>query len=326
MMGNGASDPCACPPDDALRLRLVRQAGWIATFGNLALAVVKIFVGLFTGSLAVLSDGIDTAIDVGMGILLLCAAPIAARPPDPRYPHGRMRAEAVASKLLALIIIFIALHIVWAAIARVLNAESPTMPGMLAIVVTIISILAKGGLALNQYRLARRSGSTMVLANAINMRNDIITSAGVLVGLLLSHVLKAPILDPLTALLVAGWIMKSGIDIYRNAARELMDGVDDPQVYEDIAQAVLRVDGAGNPHRIRARRLAHRLAIDLDVEVDGTISVHQGHRISHAVEASICEAIPEIVDVVVHIEPAGKGHDDDTSFGVNPLQGDSQSS
>lgn len=323
MTAGGAPSSCSGSPNDAQRLALVRQAGWIATLGNLALAMVKIFVGIFAGSLAVLSDGIDTAIDVGMGILLLCAAPIAARPPDPRYPHGRMRAEAVASKLLALIIVFIALHIAWAAIARVVSAESHVMPGVLAIVITVVSIIAKSALALNQYQLARRSGSSMVLANAINMRNDIITSAGVLIGLTLSYSLQAPILDPLTALLVAGWIMKSGIDIYRSAARELMDGVDDPQVYHDIAQAVLSVPGASNPHRIRARRMAHRIAIDLDVEVDGALSVNHGHRIAHNVEAAICSAVPEIADVVVHIEPAGKGQDDNESFGVNPLDQDS---
>lgn len=315
MTGNPAHN---LPLDDDARLRLVKRAGWIATLGNLVLAIAKVSAGLMSGSLAVLSDGIDTAVDVGMGILLLVAAPFAARPPDARYPFGRMRAEAITAKLLAVIIVLIALQLIWASASRVMASEAPEMPSTLALWITVVSIIAKVLLSLNQYRLAQRAGSSMLLANAVNMRNDVVTSLGVLVGLSLSRIFDAPIIDPLTALLVAGWILKSGIDIYRSAARELMDGVEDPEVYQRIATAVLSVPGALNPHRLRARHLANRLAVDLDVEVDGQISVYAGHRIAHQVETAICAALPEVCDVIVHIEPAGLGSDHDTSFGVHP--------
>ncbi|TVR45904.1 MAG: cation transporter [Planctomycetota bacterium] len=307
------------PLGDSARLKAVTLAAWVATLGNLLLALIKVGVGLATGSLAVLSDGIDTAVDVGMGVLLLLAAPFAARPPDARYPFGRKRAEAMVAKLLAVIIVLISLQLGWAAIGRVTASEVPEMPGMWAIWVTLFSIVAKLALASNQYRLARRSGSAMVLANAVNMRNDVITSIGVLAGLSLSRLWDAPLLDPLTALIVAGWILKSGIDIYRSAARELMDGVSDPEVYERVATAAASVPGAHNPHRIRARQLADRLAIDLDVEVDGSVSVNEGHRIAHLVEDAISAAMPEVIDCLVHIEPLGHGEAHDTSFGVNPV-------
>ncbi|TVR39249.1 MAG: cation transporter [Planctomycetota bacterium] len=312
--------PAAAETCSQQRLALLRRAGWIATLGNLALAVVKIVAGVLSGSLAVISDGVDTATDVAMGILLLCAAPIAARPPDERYPFGRLRAEAVAAKLLALIIAVIGFHLAWAAVARVLAPEPPSMPGILALWVTIISILAKIALAFNQYALAKRTQSSMLRANAINMRNDVVTSLGVLLGLGLSFALNAPILDALTALVIAGWILKSAIDIYRQAARELMDGVEDPHIYERIAQLVLSVPGAENPHRLRVRQMAHRIALDMDVEVDGTLSVTAGHRIAHQVEDSIRRHIPEINDVVVHIEPTGSGDDHDVNYGVHPFK------
>lgn len=156
----------------------------------------------------------------------------------------------------------------------------------------------------------------MLRANGRNMQNDVIISASVLLGLVLTHVFHYPLLDVITALVVSLWIIFVAIRIIIASSRELMDGVEDQSIYASIVDAVGKVNGAGNPHRIRARKMAHYYMIALDIEVDGNKSLFEGHRIGHEVEDQIRKAIPSTYDVVVHVEPVGDLNPDE-AFGVS---------
>jgi cation diffusion facilitator family transporter len=293
------------------RTGLVRKAALIALFGNLVLALMKIVTGAATGSLAVIGDGMDSSTDVLIAVMTLAVGFYMNRPSDKEHPWGHRRAETLGTMVLAFIIIFAGTQLFESAFRQLREGTAAKTPEPVALAVTLVSIVGKLLLALSQYRLGKKSGSSMIIANAKNMTNDIIISGSVFVGLGASILFRMPFLDALTALLVSLWVMKSGVGIFREQNLELMDGNADDRLYRDLFAAVKSVPGAGNPHRARIRKMASAWDIDLDIEVDGDIPVRAAHDIAEKVEAAIRVQIPDIYDIMVHVEPAGSGEHDE---------------
>jgi cation diffusion facilitator family transporter len=289
------------------RTKTVRQAALIALFGNLILALLKIVTGTVTGSLAVLGDGIDSSTDVAIAIMTLAVGYIINQPSDKKHPWGHQRAETIATIVLAFIIMLAGFQLSMSAYQQLRLREASRLPETAALVVTAISIAGKLLLALSQFKLGKKSGSAMILANAKNMTNDIIISASVFFGLGASVLFKLPFLDAVTALLVGLWVMKSAVGIFIELNLELMDGNADNDLYKSLFNAVRSVKGAGNPHRARIRKMASSWDIDLDIEVDGKMSVKDAHDIAEKVEHAIRREITDVYDIMVHIEPEGKG-------------------
>ena len=303
------------------RTNLVRKAAIIALCGNLVLAIMKIVTGTVTGSLAVLGDGIDSSTDVAIALMTLAVGFIINMPSDKEHPWGHRRAETIATIVLAFIIMFAGFELFQSALTKLLHGASGVLPERAALVVTGISIAGKLILALTQHSLGKKSGSAMILANAKNMTNDIIISVSVLIGLGASTIFRMPVLDSITALLVSLWVMKSAIGIFWEQNLELMDGNADDKLYRSLFAAVKSVPGAGNPHRARIRKMSTSWDIDLDIEVDGNISVRKSHAIAEKVEQAIRREIPDIYDIMVHVEPAGLGeHDEQYGLSAKDVQ------
>ena len=303
------------------RTQIVRQAALIALIGNLFLALLKIITGALTGSLAVLGDGIDSSTDVAIAIMTLAVGYIINQPSDKEHPWGHQRAETLATIVLAFIIMLAGFQLSMSAFQQLRSGTASKLPEFAALIVTVVSIAGKLFLAFSQYRLAKKSGSAMILANAKNMSNDIIISTSVLVGLGASLVFKLPFLDAITAFLVGLWVMKSAIGIFIELNLELMDGNADSDLYKSLFEAVRSVPGAGNPHRARIRKMASSWDIDLDIEVDGKMTVKEAHKIAGQVEKAIRREIADVYDIMVHVEPAGKGeHDEQYGLSAKDLQ------
>lgn len=298
------------------RTRKIIKASQISIFGNLFLSLVKIVAGFLAGSMALVADGIDSASDILASMITLFTARIISRPPDIKYPYGYDKADTVASKLVAFVIFFAGAQLAISTSQRLLEGKQPEMPSIIAIIIVLISIVGKQLLAKYLKRTGDQIDSPMLRANARNMQNDVVISASVLVGLVLTHVLKMPIIDSITALFVSIWIMVVAIRIIITSSRELMDGVNDPTIYRTISDAVAKVPDAKNPHRIRARKMAHYYMIALDVEVDGRKTLYEGHAIGHQVESNIRELIPNTYDVVVHVEPTGDENPEE-AYGIS---------
>lgn len=290
--------------DQIIRNKYIKKASWVGIIGNTILAVLKIVIGFISGSLAVIGDGIDTATDILTYMITLLAARIMNKPPNYKYPYGYNRAEAVATKALSFVIFFAGAQLFLSTLIGLIKNEPHEIPTLLAIYVTIFSIFSKAGLAFYQFRVGKKIESKMIIANAKNMRNDILISTSVLTGLVFTQVFHLAILDLLTAMAVGGWIMKAGFQIFMETSRELMDGSDNPELYYKIFDAVEEVGGA-NPHRVRIRKHSNLYTVDLDIEVDGKLSIEEGHEISKDVEINIREKVENVYDVLVHIEPDG---------------------
>jgi len=298
------------------REKIMLRTSWISVIGNAFLSLLKIIVGLISGSLAVLSDGLDSASDVFTSLVILIATPIISRPPNPKYAYGREKAENIASTLLSFVIFFMGCQMGIAAISKIYHGETTELPSAVAIWATVVSIAGKLLLALYQFRQGKRVQSQMLQANAVNMRNDVIISAGVLLGLGFTFILKIPILDPIVALLISIYIIYSAVGIFRDANVVLLDGVDDTTVYDRIISAVEQVPGAYRPHKIRSRHIGNRYHIVLDIEVEGTLPLTEAHRIAQQAEDSIRRSVENVYDIVIHVEPRGGQHCDEP-FGVS---------
>lgn len=298
------------------RNRILIRASWVSTVGNAILAVLKIAVGIVAGSLAVLGDGIDSATDVVISLVMVFTAKIVNRPPDSKYVYGYEKAEGIATKILSLVIFYAGIQILVSSVGSMFSTEPREMPTMIAIYVTLFSIVGKLLLALYQFRAGKKANSSLLTANAINMRNDVLLSVGVLVGLVFTFALKMPMLDSLTGIFVSLFILKSSIDIFLDSNVELMDGVKDPTIYSEIFNAVDMVEGAHNPHRVRTRMLGGMYIIDLDIETDGDIPLKEAHSIAHRVENKIRENIDNVYDVMIHVEPLGSSKEKE-QFGVS---------
>ncbi len=298
------------------RASLLRRASVIALVGNALLASSKLVAGFLAGSLAVVGDGIDSSADVVIALVALFTARIVDKPGDREHPYGHSRAETVATTVLSFIVFFAGSQLLVRSVTALITREAATLPSTLAILVTLVSIAGKLLLAWSQFHYGRKANSSMLIANGKNLRSDVLVSCSVLAGLGFTFVLRMPVLDRVTALLVSLWIIKVAAGIFREANTELMDGTVGDGPYGEIFAAVSSVQGAGNPHRTRVRRLGSLLMVDLDIEVEPDLSVAAAHAIAAEVETAIKHTLPEVYDVIVHVEP--RGNSEEERFGLRP--------
>jgi cation diffusion facilitator family transporter len=298
------------------REQKIIRASWLSIVVNATLSILKIVVGLLSGSMAVVADGIDSAGDIFTSLITLFTAKIISRPPNIRHPYGYDKADTVASKLLAFVIFFAGAQLAISTFNSLLSGEAHAVPSFIAAIVVVISVVGKIILARYLNRAGKKIDSAMLRANGRNMQNDVVISISVLLGLIFTYVFDMPILDTLTAFLVSIWIMFVAVKIIISSSRELMDGVDNPEIYKTVNDAVSLVPEALNPHRIRIRKMAQYYVIALDIEIDGSKRLDEAHRIGHLVEDSIKKSIPNVYDILVHLEPVGVDNTDEV-FGVS---------
>ena len=295
--------------------KYIKIAAVAAMTGNAVLAVLKITAGIFSNSGALIADGIDSSSDVVIGMVTLAVVGIISKPADAKHPWGHGRAETVATAFLSFVIFFMGAQLIINSASNLISGEKQSAPSALAVIVTVISIAGKILLAWSQYILAKRSGSSMIKANAKNMSGDVIVSVGVLAGLIISSVTGSAYADMLIALLIGLWIIKTAVGIFLEANLELMDGNGDIETYKVIVAAVDSVDGAINPHRARMRRIAGFWDIDFDIDVDPKSTILEAHAIASQVEAEIKSRLENVFDIMIHVEP--RGDDTDEGFGLS---------
>jgi cation diffusion facilitator family transporter len=286
------------------RIQRIKKASWVGIGGNAFLAISKIVIGFFSGSLSVVADGIDSSGDVIISFMTLYIAYLLLKPPNLKFPYGYGKAEPNATIALSFVIFFAGAQLAIFSVKRLIDGKIDKMPDKIALVIIIISIAGKLLLAWYQLYIGKKTKSSMLIANSKNMQGDVIISASVLLGLFFTYILKMPVLDSITAFLVSLWIIWIAIRIFFEANLELMDGNVEKIVYQKVFEIVESVQGVKNPHRMRIRQIGHKLMINIDIELDGEMTLIQAHQISHVVEKSIKNGLEqEVLDVIIHVEP-----------------------
>jgi cation diffusion facilitator family transporter len=298
-----------------LRKSRIKKASWAGIGGNGILAVIKIWFGTIGGSAALVGAGIDTATDIVSSLVTLFTANIADKPPDKEHPYGHGRAETIAARILSFIIITAGIQLLISSVTNLIQGTEKTLPELYALYISIGAIAAKLFLFLYKMKIGKEVNSQMVIADAINMRSDIVLSSSVLVGLLVTLILKRPIIDTIMAVAVGVWILKNGVGIFMASNDELMEGAGDPTLYDKVFTSLKKVEGVSNPHRVRIRKINTMFVIDLDIEVDEKLTVREGHELAIKAESMLREDIEDLYDVLIHIEPGGN-YEDQERYGL----------
>jgi cation diffusion facilitator family transporter len=299
----------------AQRIASIQKLSIVAVAGNALLAAGMIILGILFRSMAVVGNGIDSSSDIVTSLVTLFTSRIIERPPDREHPYGHARAENLATKIVSFIVFFAGAQLFITSLEKLFSETVPAMPSTAALIVTGGAIVGKIILAFILLVRGKAIESSMIRANGKNMLSDVVMSLGVLTGLGAVFLFQMPIIDVIIAVAISAFVMKTGIEIFMSSFGEVMDSVNDPTIYQHVFDAVNSVKGACNPHRTRIRMLGNQYIVDMDIEVDGGLSVTEGHGIAMGVERAVKNHIPNIYDVIVHVEPLGN-YEKEERFGL----------
>ncbi len=267
---------------------------------NVTVALAKIFFGYASGAISILSDGFHSLTDAASNVVGLVGVRAANQPPDANHPYGHRKLETVAAAAITGFLLAIFLEVLRNAFNRLTTESPPITISAVGFAIMIGTILINMGVVVYESRAARRLHSEVLLADAMQTRGDVWTSFAVLAAL---GGVRAgfPILDPIAALLVAGFIGRAAFEIASTTGRILSDEAAMP--VEKIERVVQAVDGVLGCHHIRTRGSADHVFLDLHVWLPRDMPLEQAHDISHIVKDSLMQTYPQIVDAVIHIEP-----------------------
>ncbi|MBI2565853.1 MAG: cation transporter [Candidatus Schekmanbacteria bacterium] len=285
--------------------RDARRATWIGFSLNALLGAVKLGGGMVAGSVALISDAINSIGDVFTSIVVLFALRIAERPPDSEHPYGHTKAEAIAASNVALLIIVSALLVGREAILRI--ADQHAIPPAWTLWIAGGNVVIKELLYRYKIRIGKRTHSSALIANAWDHRSDALCAAAVLVGLSTVRVGGARFAwaDDVAALIVATAIIAAGVALFRNSAEELMDTQAEPALVEQVRVAAIAVAGVEDVEKLHIRKSGLEYLADIHIEVAPSMTVLDGHRIGHDVQARLMEHFTQLRSVLVHLEPHG---------------------
>ncbi|NIV74156.1 MAG: cation diffusion facilitator family transporter, partial [Gammaproteobacteria bacterium] len=286
----------------AERSRVARRVTLVGIAANLTLALMQVVIGWLGRSQALVADGVHTLSDLTTDVIVLLAVGKGAKAADEEHPYGHSRFETLATAAVGFILIAVALGLSINAGRRLMDPEHLAVPAAYTLIAVIMTILTKEGLYRYAMRAAREHRSNLLRANAWHYRSDAISSVVVLLGIGGSLV-GFRYLDAVAAVGVAMMIAKIGWDLAWEALQELVDKGLSAEEREAIRATIMAVDGAKDMHLLRTRRMGGQALVDVHIQVDGAISVSEGHHISEMVRHLLIEQHESITDVTVHIDP-----------------------
>lgn len=279
----------------------IRKVTLIGSAVDLSLGVVKLIFGFLANSQALIADGVHSLSDLATDFMVIFAAKHGSKDADEQHPYGHGRFETLATVALGIALIAVATGIAWDAIDRLFNPGELLQPGIWALLVAFLSVVAKEWTYHYTMRLARKLKSNMLKANAWHSRSDAVSSVIVVIGVG-GTMAGLEYLDSVAAVLVGVMIAKIGWDLAWQSVHELVDSALDPERVALIRQEILGVGGVRELHMLRTRMMGGEALVDVHVIVDPKLSVSEGHYIGETVRKRLIEAVDEVADVMVHVD------------------------
>ena len=290
--------------DQATYERVTTKVSSFSMAGNILLALFKFIAGIAGHSGAMISDAVHSSSDVLGSLIVLVGVKISGKAADKNHPYGHERFESVASILLSVLLLFAAVEIAEGGIKSVVSGDYKTaaMPGMIALIAAIVSIVSKEALYHYTMHFSRAIRSDSLRAEAWHHRSDSLSSIGSLIGIAGARA-GIPILDPAAAVVISLFIFKAAYDIFRNAIDQLTDHVGNRELEADIRECVLECEGVRHIDILRSREFGRKVYVDLEVSMDKDMSLDEAHRKAEQVHHRLEERFPELKHVMVHVNP-----------------------
>jgi cation diffusion facilitator family transporter len=301
-MAHGLSRPAAVVPADP-PLPGRTPAALLSIVSNSVLIMLKVVAGSITGSVAILTEAMHSAIDLVASVVAYFSVRKAEEPADEDHRYGHEKVENVAAAIEGMLILVGSGVIGFEAVRRLVN-DAPVEKLGIGIAVIAFSMVANLAVSAFIARRARQTESAALEGDAAHLRTDAMTSGGVLVALVLVEITGATWLDPVVALIVAAAIVVSGVRIITRSTRVLVDEALPPEEMAAIREAVLAFGprGVAGFHKLRTRRAGARRYVDLHVQFRGGTTLEDAHATAHALQDDIRSRLRG-ADVLIHLEP-----------------------
>jgi len=274
---------------------------------NVLLSALKTTIGIIGHSPALLADGINSTSATAYYILVRAFMGLARKPADEEHPYGHRQMESIAALVVGAFVLTTAVAIFWDSVNKVYDlwsgTESAAGASYWAAVVAVFTVAAKFALTAVTQRLGRQTGNPTVVALARDHRNDIFAASAATVGIVLGR-MGYPWVDPLAGAIVALVILRTGVEILREASSDLMDAVPSRELHARIVEVLAGVPGVVQVEETQAHRFGPSWVVNLTIGVDGAVSLAEGDRIAAEAEHILCREIDLLKRVHVHYHPA----------------------
>lgn len=276
----------------------------VSIVANFVLTVFKLLAGVIAHSGAMISDAIHSASDVFSTIVVIIGIRISRKASDKDHPYGHERLECVAAIVLATILAFTGLGIGYTALGKIVGGDYAglAVPGQLALVAAVVSILVKE--AMYQYTkiCARQIDSSALMADAWHHRSDALSSVGALIGIGGAR-LGFPILDPVASVVICVFIEKAAYEIFMDAVDKMVDKACDEETERALTQCAMDQAGVLGVDLLHTRVFGNKIYVDIEIRADGEETLRQAHSIAERVHDSIEKNFPKVKHIMVHVNP-----------------------
>ncbi len=285
--------------------KVAMKVSHVSIVSNLILTVFKLAAGLIAHSGAMVSDAIHSASDVFSTIVVIIGIRISSKESDKDHPYGHERMECVAAIVLSTILAVTGLGIGYTAVGKVAGGDYSRLavPGVLALIAAVVSILTKEGMYQYTKVYARKIDSGALMADAWHHRSDALSSIGALIGIAGARI-GFPILDPAASLVICVFIEKAAYDIFMDAVDKMVDKACDDEVEQMLRECAQSQAGVQAVDLLHTRVFGNKIYVDIEIEVDGDMRLRDAHGIAEHVHDAIEQSFPKVKHIMVHVNPA----------------------
>jgi cation diffusion facilitator family transporter len=278
------------------------RASYVGAAVNVFQTLIKIGFGILGQSAALIADGVHSLSDLLSDLLVIIAVRLGSREADYEHPYGHRRFETIATVILGVSLITIGGVVSWSVMNRMAHPEHLPVPNVIGLGIATVSILVNELLYQYTKRIAIKTRSKLLMANAWHQRSDAISSLVVLSGIG-AVMLGYPLADAIAAIVVALMIAKIGLNLVLESIKELVDTSLPPRLVAEIRTTIMGIDGVEGIHLLRTRHMGEDALIDAHIVVDPRITVSEGHSIGDTVRNELIARFDDVMDVLVHVDP-----------------------
>ena len=283
--------------------KIAMKVSIISIIANVVLAAFKLVAGILAHSGAMISDAIHSASDVFSTFVVMIGIKIASKEPDEEHPYGHERMECVAAIILATILCITGLGIGKNALSNITgNSGEMAVPGMLALIAAIVSIIVKEPMFWYTGHYAKMIDSGALMPDAWHHRSDALSSIGAFIGIIFAR-MGYVMMDSIACLVICVFIVKAAYDIFKDAIDKMVDKSCSLEVEAEIRTIVMSVDGVKGIDTLSTRRFGNKMYVDIEIRADGEKTLNETHEIAEAVHDSIEAQFEKVKHIMVHVNP-----------------------
>lgn len=284
-------------------MRLEKKATAVSTSVAAILVIIKMVVGLLSGSIAVLASAIDSMLDLVVSLFNYFALHTAEKNPDYKFHYGRSKIEPLAAVIEGVVISFSALFILYEAISKIIH---PREMGYMSesIGVMLVSFVITAALVLFLNAVAKKTQNMVIKADALHYKTDLFSNAAVLFALVFIHFTNESLIDPLLGVAIAFYMIYSAAPIIKEGILMLLDAALPPEDVAKIEQILDSEDGIQAHHFLRTRESGSHIFISVHAVFNVSVSLYEAHLVSDKLEAKLKELFDDKkVHVLIHMDP-----------------------